>query len=135
MHYACAHQCVLCLLCIHQPLWCLVVVFCCAVCRTQVDSVPATHHHPIIMCPGLGSSGAYSFDLSPNGEPACFSVDTVTLLLDVLLYLCLAMLWVDVLAVAAAHRPFMQHGCRSAPCKRGCLLAGAAKLCHTLCTQ
>jgi hypothetical protein len=20
------------------------------------------------MCPGLGSSGAYSFDLSPNGE-------------------------------------------------------------------
>lgn len=30
--------------------------------------MPATQHHPIIMCPGLGSSGAYSFDLSPNGE-------------------------------------------------------------------
>lgn len=33
-----------------------------------MDNVPATQHHPIIMCPGLGSSGAYSFDLSPNGE-------------------------------------------------------------------
>jgi hypothetical protein len=39
-----------------------------AVGRTQVENVPSTQHHPIIMCPGLGSSGAYSFDLSPNGE-------------------------------------------------------------------
>lgn len=34
--------------------------------RTQVVNVPATQHHPVILCPGLGSSGAYSFDLSPN---------------------------------------------------------------------
>jgi hypothetical protein len=40
----------------------------CMCCRTQVANIPATQHHPIIMCPGLGSSGAYSFDLSPNGK-------------------------------------------------------------------
>jgi hypothetical protein len=31
-----------------------------------VQGTKATHHHPVILCPGLGSSGAYSFDLSPN---------------------------------------------------------------------
>jgi hypothetical protein len=31
-----------------------------------VQATQATHHHPVILCPGLGSSGAYSFDLSPN---------------------------------------------------------------------
>eukprot|EP00879_Flechtneria_rotunda_P004313 GHRR01004563.1.p1 GENE.GHRR01004563.1~~GHRR01004563.1.p1 ORF type:complete len:404 (+),score=152.14 GHRR01004563.1:237-1448(+) len=33
--------------------------------RTQVLNTPPSHHHPVILCPGLGSSGAYSFDLSP----------------------------------------------------------------------
>jgi hypothetical protein len=35
-------------------------------CRTQVQGTQPSHHHPVILCPGLGSSGAYSFDLSPN---------------------------------------------------------------------
>ncbi|WIA11187.1 hypothetical protein OEZ85_011317 [Tetradesmus obliquus] len=34
--------------------------------RTQVQNTQPSHHHPVILCPGLGSSGAYSFDLSPN---------------------------------------------------------------------
>jgi alpha-beta hydrolase superfamily lysophospholipase len=34
--------------------------------RTQVQGTQPSHHHPVILCPGLGSSGAYSFDLSPN---------------------------------------------------------------------
>lgn len=43
------------------------LIFCCSfICRTQVLNVPPKQHHPVILCPGLGSSGAYSFDLSPN---------------------------------------------------------------------
>lgn len=34
--------------------------------RTRQLGVPSIRHHPVILCPGLGSSGAYSFDLSPN---------------------------------------------------------------------
>jgi len=34
--------------------------------RTKQLVPSATRFHPVILCPGLGSSGAYTFDLSPN---------------------------------------------------------------------
>lgn len=33
--------------------------------RTLDPKVVNRRNHPVILCPGLGSSGAYSFDLSP----------------------------------------------------------------------
>lgn len=57
-----------------QPLYAAVALFCpmftappssSPPSRTQVQNIPPSQHHPVILCPGLGSSGAYSFDLSP----------------------------------------------------------------------
>lgn len=46
--------------CVTEDNWKLHVV------RTVQPSKLGSHLHPVILCPGLGSSGAYSFDLSPS---------------------------------------------------------------------
>jgi hypothetical protein len=46
--------------CVTEDSWKLHVI------RTIQPSKLGSHLHPVILCPGLGSSGAYSFDLSPS---------------------------------------------------------------------